>query len=164
MKFFTTEWQNSWDPSSTKEERKKLKEKTDKIISEYEKQFDKIKPKLSKKFITLYNKYGRFHDCEIKELLIKRRKGKTKPLVDLTITLNINNILYQLKYGAVSKIEYRVNCLDDNIDFLKWGNQFDVWMYDEFSLAPNDTIQHEISFLSNGELIIVFKRISLEKL
>ena len=164
MRYFTTEWQTAWQFAKNEEERKKLDKETARVCREYEKQFDKIKPRFSKKFITFYDKHYRFHDSEIKDFTVSRRKGKTVPLVHVMMTLNIDGVLYRLKYHAVSKIEYKADFLNSDIEFMKWREQFDVWMYDEFLPIDSDTIQHDISFLSGSELMIACKKVSIEKI
>ena len=61
-------------------------------------------------------------------------------------------------------IEYKDDFLNSYIEFMKWREQFDVWMYDEFLPIDSDIIQHDISFLSGSKLVIACKKVSIEKI
>ena len=61
-------------------------------------------------------------------------------------------------------IEYKADFLNSDIEFMKWREQFDVWMYDEFLPIDSEAIQHDISFLSGSELVIACKKVSIEKI
>ncbi|MDR1101573.1 MAG: hypothetical protein LBL34_04395 [Clostridiales bacterium] len=164
MKFFTREWHEAWQFAKSEEERDKLREKTRQIIEEYEKQFRVVKPRLFSGFIDFYDSHGRFHDAEVKNIRVSRNQGKTAPVADVFIDLDIDEGLYQLHYGSVSKISYTADLLSSDIDIMRWREQFDIWMYDEFSVGSSNNIQHEVSFLSGGSLIIEFENINIKEL
>ena len=163
MKFFTREWQEEYSVTKTEEERAAHKERTNKLFAEYRKQFEAVKSRVSMMFWSNYNKNGGFHDAEVRKICVERRKGKNLPRANVIIILEQYGVLYQIKYQTVSKINYDVDFLTPDCNWPMNGH-FDLWMYDEFCVIDSEYINHDISFLSGGEISITFKRISVKKL
>lgn len=163
MKFFTREWHTKWNTTQDAKERELLEERTKRLMSDYEQQFNLVKPHLNSRFLSFYDRNHGFHDSEIKEIIVKRRKGRKKPIVDVIILLDIDKKLYQLKYESVFSMNYIANYMDEDIDSMRYREQFDSWMYDEFSLVEETGIRHNISFLSGSELVIDFSKIGVSR-
>ena len=164
MKFFT---QELWDRIGSENESIRLvadKEWEQNII-EYNKQFERVKKSLTKKFLDLYLKNNEFHDFYLVGVEIIRSKLKRIPFVDFQIKVSNGQNTYEIWYKSVSNLCIHGNYSSENFDYLAYRQGvMDSWGYDEFDININNILVHEILFLSGTTFKIECSHISIKKI
>ena len=136
-----------------------------KNIIEYNKQFDRAKKSLTKKFLDLYLKNNGFHDCYLVGVEIIRSKSKKIPFIDFQISISNGQKTYAIYYKFVSNLCINGNYSNENFDYLAYKQGvMDSWGYDEFDINANNLLVHEILFLSGTTFKIECSHISIKKI
>ena len=166
MKYFTSDlWSMLQDIDKQDEADKKWEEN----IIEYQKQFNLIKNRFSKKTLGILEKES-MHDANLHSFeivdrntlnsvinKIYRPKRNIKNPMSVTIRMYTESYLYTLNYTKVRDIKTLFKSEGDL--FSPYLGDFGDWGYSEFSSIDESLLCHEILFSSGAEIRIVFERL-----
>lgn len=164
MRFFSNELCEEIN-SGVKERREAAEKIWNKNVKEYNILFNKVKCRLSKKFLKIYEKEDNFHDYKLKGIsIIQGKYGFTNPIrISLVIYNEINT--WQLDYTKIEKISIDYNKVDDIPSRTKeFYVGFDDFSYDEVLEVNDKILSHEILFASGTILLIHFNKIFIKKI
>lgn len=122
-----------------------------KRCNEYEKQYKKIRKRLPENFLSKYEKQY-FHDYKIEDILISKEANKR--IVRLYIRNKEDKITLIYDDVSIFKCDIHYEHCVDFVDFL----------LDEFDIADNGLLSHEISVSGgkNGYIYTEFKNLFLK--
>lgn len=154
MKYFKDELWTKFNSDISKEEYTNATEEWEKNSHEYSLIFERVKQKLSQKFLKIYlSNYG-FHDYRlVKFNIIHQKYGVLNP-ISLSIIITDGDNIWEIKYKNIRKVN--VNFENGNDEFNK-RRGFDDWGYDEFLEVNENTLSYEILFASGANILIHFK-------
>lgn len=157
MKYFTSELWSKYSASSI-EEHQKVEFEWNKASEEYNKSFDLIKDRFSKKFLDIYYANSFFHDFHIKEFQMDHKNYGCKNPISINIIITDEINIWKITYKHVKSISinYKEEILWKDTRWEKTYG-FDDWGYDEFFAVDKDTLSHEILFASDASILIYFK-------
>ena len=165
MKYFTSElWEKINSDSS--EVREQAKARWGVNNKEYSQLFEKIKYRLSKKYLKTYlNEHG-FHDYNlIRFEVIHDKSGYKEPVeIRMIITDSINT--WDIVYKCIKKlgIDYASNPVAMPGKKKKYYDGFDNIGYNEFFEVDERTLSHEILFVSGATILIYFEKILVKRM
>lgn len=151
MKYFTDELWSKIN-SISKEERDVADHQWDKNMHEYEIVFEKIKSRLSERFLKIYMDNHGFHDFQIKNIVVNQKEYGIKNPVSLDIYLTDDEVSFKISYKCIKKLHIDYQERKDCID----RRGIDDWGYDEFTPVDEQILSHEILFASGATILIHF--------
>ncbi len=168
MKYFTRDlWLMFQDIDKQDEADKKWEEN----LLEYQKQFNLIKSRFSKKTLSILEKES-LHDAHLHSFEIADRntlnsvnnemyrpKKHIKNPISIIIRMYTDGNLYTLNYAKVHEIKTLFKAEGDL--FSSYLGDFDDWGYSEFSAIDDSLLCHEVLFSSGAEIRIVFERLNI---
>lgn len=152
MRCFTNELWSKFNSTSQKE-RDEADIEWDNNSKIYFEVFEKVKVRLSQKFLKAYLSNHGFHDFQIKNIVLTQKEyGLKNPVsVDIYITDSVNT--FKITYKCIKRF-----CVDYQ-GAEGWADRrgFDDWGYDELLPVDEQTLSHEILFASGSTILIHFK-------
>lgn len=170
MKYFT---RDLWLMLQGIDEQDEADKKWKGNILEYQKQFNLIKNRFSKKTLGILERES-LHDAHLHSLEIADRntlnsvinkmygpKRHIKNPISVIIRMYTDGYLYTLNYTKVRDIKTLFKA-EGNL-FSSYLGDFDDWGYSEFSAIDESLLCHEILFSSGAEIRIVFERLNIDR-
>lgn len=162
MRYFTDElWEGI--NSQLRVQRDMAEKQWEENVNIYAEIFEKLKSRLSKKFLNIYTKENEFHDYTLKNIEVIHGPYGYKDPVKVIITIYNEDYEWEIIYINIYKISLEYNRINYNTRRqFKYG--FDDYKYDEFLEINEKILSHEILFGSGATFLVQFEKISINKI